>query len=190
MPEISFPSVPLQEFSIQVIVPNVIRHSSIYAAKEQIHARGTMRFAGSISWARRSIMDREAEIAEIEAFVAGCYGPVNTFDVPIPYDQSDRMTSAADLTISGLMSTAFQSTFAATKGLREGDYFNVGTRLHKITAVAMDTKYTAVPALPSDATTIAWATPKLRARLAQDSADSPRAGPWAGPWRLSVTEAL
>ena len=186
---INFPNVPLQEFRIDVVVPNVIRHSSIYTAKELIHSRGNMHYAGRIGWARRHL-DRIDEISAIEAFLAHCYGPVNEFNVPVPRDQTKRFTDPADLTISAVTTTGtFHSEFTATAGLQAGDWCNFGTRLHKIVAVN-GTSYTVVPGILDDETTMQWHTPTLRARVTDEVAGMPRVGGSAGPWSLDVKEIL
>ena len=186
MTAIVFPNVKLQEFRINVQVPNVIRHNSIYTAKEQIFSRGNMYFAGRIGWARRGL-DRQDEAAVIEAFIAECYGPVNTFKVPIPRDQSSRFDSSGTLTISAVTTDLFHSEFTATAGLFVGDWVNFGDRLHKITE-AKDTSYKCVPGIIGEETTLIWENVKLNARLSQDSVDLPHTGHFAGPWQLQIQE--
>ena len=190
MAEIVFPDVKLQEFRLDVQVPNVIRHNSVYTAKEQIFSRGNMFFAGRIGWARRGIGDRGAEVSAIEAFLTACYGPVNTFKVPVPRDQSGRFDSAGNLTISSVSTTGtFDSEFTATAGLLVGDWVNFGTRLHKIT-FADDTSYKCVPGIIGEETSLKWDGVTLNARLSQDSIDLPRAGYYAGPWQLQIQEVI
>ena len=187
MAEIAFPDVKLQEFRIDVQVPNVIRHNSIYTAKEQIFSRGNLFFAGRIGWARRSL-DRLEEISKIEAFLTATYGPVNTFKVPVPRDQSDRFDTSGNLTISAVTTTGtFESEFTATAGLMVGDWVNFGNRLHKIT-FADDDNYKVVPGILDDETTLVWENVRLNARLSQDSIDMARAGYFAGPWQLQIQE--
>ena len=189
MTAISFPSVPLQEFRINVQVPNVIRHTSIYTANELIHSRGNMFFAGRIGWARRDL-SRSAEIKAIEAFLAECYGPVNTFKVPIPYDQTGRYDDDTALTISGITTDGtFSSEFSATAGLMVGDWCNFGDRLHKIVK-ADGTSYKVVPGILNENTILKWHSPVLNARLAQETADLPREGYYAGPWQMEITEVV
>ena len=189
MSEIKFPTVQLQEFRLDFQVPNVIRHNSIYNSKEQIFSRGNMFFAGRIGWARR-FLDKEEEIKEIEAFLSACYGPVNTFKIPIPYDQSERFEDATALSINAVTTSGtFESEFSAKKGLLVGDYCNFGDRLHKIT-FADDTDYKCVPGILNEETTLKWHSPYLNARLSQDSIDLPRSGYAAGPWRLEIQEVL
>ena len=189
MTEIVFPNVKLQEFRIDVQVPNVIRHSSIYTAKEQIFSRGNMYFAGRIGWARRAL-DRMNEISLIEAFLTATYGPVNTFKVPVPRDQSDRYETSGNLTISSVTTTGtFESEFTATAGLLVGDWVNFGTRLHKITS-AKNTTYKCVPGILDDETTLRWEGVTMNARLSQDSIDLARSGHFAGPWQLQIQEVI
>ena len=189
MSEIAFPSVPLQEFRIDVQVPNVIRHNSIYTSKEQIFSRGNMFFAGRIGWARR-FLDRQAEISEIEAFLTRCYGPVNTFKIPVPRDQSGRFDTSGNLTISAVTTTGtFESEFTATAGLLVGDWVNFGTRLHKIVNVD-GTTYKCMPGILNDETTLVWENVTLNARLSQDSVDLPRTGGAGGPYQVQVQEVL
>ena len=189
MSEIKFPTVKLQEFRLDVQIPNVIRHSSIYSAKEQVFSRGNMFFAGRIGWARR-FMDKEDEIKAIEAFLAACYGAVNTFKVPVPYDQTERFAGDTGLTISAVTTDGtFDSEFTATAGLKAGDYCNFGDRLHKIVE-ADDTSYKVVPGIMNSETVLKWHSPVLHARLATDSIDLPRSGHSAGPWQLEIQEVL
>ena len=190
MSTIDFPTVPLQEFQIDVQVPNVIRHNSIYTSKEQIFSRGNMFFSGQIGWAARRIFDRESEIIEIETFLTACYGPVNDFLIPIPRDQSERFNNTSDLTISSVTTTKFQSEFNATVGLLVGDWVNVGTRLHRIIFADTGT-YRIVPAITDPtATKMSWVKPRFKARLAQDSVEFLRLGTLAGPYSVQVIEVL
>ena len=190
MSTIDFPTVPLQEFQIEVQVPNVIRHSSIYVAKEQIFARGNMFFAGRIGWAARYITDRENEVTTIETFLTNCYGPVNDFLIAIPRDQSERFDNTADLAMSSITSDRFQSEFTATAGLLVGDWVNIGTRLHRITFAQTGT-YRIVPAITdSDITKLSWVKPRMKARLAQDAVQFNRNGSLAGPYQVQVVEVL
>ena len=189
MAQITFPSVLLQEFRIDIQIPNVIRHNSIYTAKEQIFSRGNLFFAGRIGWARRDL-SRIEEISDIEAFLISCYGPVNTFKIPVPRDQSDRFETSGNIQISSVTTDGtFESEFKSTKGLLVGDWVNFGTRLHKIT-YADDTDYKCVPGILNDETTLVWENVTLNARLSQDSVDLPRAGYFAGPWQVEVQEVL
>ena len=189
MSAIEFPNVPLQEFRLDIQVPNVIRHNSIYVNKEQIFSRGNMFFAGRIGWARRAL-DRIEEVSKIEAFLAACYGPVNTFKVPVPRDQTERISTSGNLTISAVTTNGtFESEFTATAGLQVGDWVNFGTRLHKI-VFANDTSYKVTPGILDEETTLRWENVTLNARLSQDSIDLPRAGYYAGPWQLQIQEVL
>ena len=189
MSEIKFPIVKLQEFRLDVQIPNVIRHNSIYNPKEQIFSRGNMYFAGRIGWARR-FLDKIDEIKAIEAFLSECYGPVNTFKVPVPYDQTERFDGNTGLTISSVTTNGtFDSEFTATAGLQVGDYCNFGDRLHKIVLVD-DTSYKVVPGIQNEETVLKWHSPFLNARLSQDSIDLPRSGYSAGPWQLEIQEVL
>ena len=189
MAEIVFPTVPLQEFRIDIEVPNVIRHNSIYTAKEQIFSRGNMFFAGRIGWARRGL-DRQEEVAAIEAFLTSCYGPVNTFKIPVPRDQSERFDTSGNITISSVTTTGtFESEFTATKGLILGDYVNFGSRLHRI-VFADDTDYKVVPGILGGETTLVWENVKLHARLSQDSIGLPLSGHFSGPWQMDIQEVI
>ena len=189
MTAITFPSVPLQEFRIDVQVPNVIRHSSIYVANELIHSRGNMFFAGRIGWARRDL-SRMDEIKAIESFLTECYGPVNTFKIPVPYDQTDRFDDATALTISAVTTDGtFSSEFTATAGLKLGDWCNFDDRLHKIVK-ADGTSYKVVPGILGEETILKWHSPYLNARLANATADLQRDGYYAGPWQLEVREVV
>ena len=187
---VTFANVPLQEFKIEIVVPNVIRHSSAYTSKELIHSRGNAYFAGRIGWARRGL-DRIDEVSAIEAFLAECYGPVNEFEIPVPRDQSDRFDQPTALAISSVTTTGtFDSVFTATKGLRVGDWVNFGTRLHKIVS-AVDTSYKVIPGIVGEEVSMKWAAPTLRARLREETYDiSPRTGYYAGPWVIDVQEIL
>ena len=190
MSTIDFPNVKLSEFQIDVQVPNVIRHNSIYTAKEQIFSRGNMFFAGQIGWAARYVSDRESEVVEIETFLTACYGPVNDFLIPIPWDQSERLSSTSDLTISNVTTTRFQSEFNATVGLLAGDWVNIGTRLHRIIFADSGT-YRVVPAITDSLLKkMSWVRPRLKARLAQDSVEFLRLGTLAGPYSVQVIEVL
>ena len=187
---ITFPDIPLQEFRIDVVMPNVIRHSSIYTAKEQIFSRGNMYYQGRIGWSRRSVFDREDEVLKIEAFFAECSGPVNTFKVPVPGDQTDRFDNSNALVISAVTTNGtFDSEFTATAGLKVGDWVNFGDRLHKI-VVANNTSYKVVPGILNAETSMAWHSPMLLARLNVDTVDLIRQGRWAGPWTEEITEVL
>ena len=187
--QIDFPSIQLQEFRIDVTVPNVIRHSSIYTAKEQIYSRGLLHFRGRIGWARRDL-SRMEEIMAIESFLTECYGPLNTFDVPVPYDQTKRFDTAAALTISAVTTNGtFDSEFTATAGLKAGDYCNFGTRLHRIVK-ADTTSYKCVPGITNEETSLKWHSPVLRARLSVENYDFIRQGYYAGPWQLEIQEVL
>ena len=192
MTEIAFPTVPLQEFRLTPVTPNVIRHNSIYTAKEQIFSRGNLYFRGRIGWARRAL-DRFEEVSEIEAFITECYGPLRTFKVPIPRDQTERFGDADDaaaITISAVTTDGtFESSFSATKGLLRGDYVNFGDRLHKIVS-AVDTAYKCVPGILGSETSMKWHSPYLHARATQDSLDLPREGVYSGPWRIEIQEVL
>ena len=190
MSTINFPSVPLQEFQLEVQVPNVIRHSSIYTAKEQIFSRGNMFFAGRIGWAARNIVDRQSEVIAIETFLTECYGPVNDFLINLPVDQSERFKNTSDLAISSVTTTKFQSEFTATAGLLVGDWVNIGTRLHRIVYVDTTT-YRVVPAITdSDLSKISWVKPRMKARLAQDVVQLQRIGTLSGPYQVQVIEVL
>ena len=190
MSTIDFPTVKLQEFNIEAQVPNVIRHSSIYSAKEQIFSRGNMLFAGRIGWAARYVDDRQSDIDEIETFLLGCYGPVNDFFIPIPRDQSERFDNKSGLAMSSIDTDRFISKFTATAGLMVGDWVNVGTRLHRITLADSGT-YNIVPGIvDATDTTLSWVAPKLKARLAQDSAPKRRTGKLAGPWSVQIVEVV
>ena len=189
MAQITFPSVPLQEFRLDIQVPNVIRHNSVYVAKEQIFSRGNMFFSGRIGWARRDL-SRIDEISDIEAFFVSCYGPVNTFKIPVPRDQSERFETSGNIQISGVTTDGtFESEFTAKKGLLVGDWVNFGARLHKIT-YADDDSYKCTPGIIGSETTLVWEGVTLNARLSQDSVDLPRGGYFAGPWQVEVQEAL
>ena len=189
MSEIVFPTVPLQEFRIDIQVPNVIRHNSIYTAKEQIFSRGNLYFAGRIGWARKGV-DRPDEVSQIEAFLAATYGPVNTFKIPVPRDQSERFETSGNIQISSVTTTGtFESSFTATKGLIVGDWVNFGSRLHKIVK-ADDTDYKVVPGILNSETTLVWENVKLHARLSQDSIDLPKSGHFSGPWQLDIQEVI
>ena len=186
---IDFPTVKLQEFNIEVQVPDVIQHSSIFTANELIHSRGNMYFGGRIGWAQR-FFDRLEEIKIIEAFVVAVYGPVNTFKLPIPYDQSDRFDDATALTISAVTTNGtFESEFTATAGLKVGDWCNFGDRLHKIVE-ADGTSYKVVPGILNEDTTLKWHAPVLLARAVQTSIAMPRSGGRAGPWQIDVKEVV
>ena len=190
MSTIDFPTVKLSEFNIEVQVPNVIRHNSIYTSKEQIFSRGNMFYTGRIGWAARYVTDRESEVNEIETFLNACYGPVNDFLIPIPRDQSERLNNTSDLTMSSITTTRFQSEFNATVGLLVGDWVNIGTRLHRITFADTGT-YRIVPAITDpDATKMSWVKPRLKARLAQDTVQFQRIGTFAGPYSVQVIEVL
>ena len=194
MAEIDFPSVKLNQFSLRPTAPNIIRHSSVFAAKEQVHSRGNMFFLGTLTWARRNIATHLEDMVAIETFLTRAYGPVNTFKVPVPRDQEKRYVSeevelTGDMNISGLTNGVFESTFNGTVGLLVGDYFNAGSRLHVIVA-ATGAAYTAAPALVGAPTRISWSAPKLNARMATDSLDLPRTGGWGGPWTFDVQEVL
>ena len=189
MPEIDFPSVKLNQFSLRPTAPNIIRHTSVFAAKEQIHSRGNMYFLGVMAWARRNMATHLADIVEIESFITRAYGPVNTFRIPVPRDQSERGNLTGDMNISSLVSGIFSSTFNGTAGLQVGDYFNAANRLHIITG-ANQAAYEATPALVGSPTTISWSAPKLNARFSGDSLELPRTGGWGGPWTLDVQEVL
>ena len=190
MTTIAFPSVKLNEFNINLQVPNVIRHNSIYTSKEQIFSRGNMFFAGTIGWAARYIFDKQDDIDAIETFLTACYGPVNDFKIPIPRDQTERLNNTSDLAITSVNTTRFESEFTATVGLLVGDWVNIGTRLHRITFADSGT-YNVVPAI-TDATLsqMSWAKPTLKARLAQDVMQFPRVGPLVGPYQVQVIEVL
>ena len=186
---IAFPDVPLQEFRIDITTPNVIHHDSVFTAKENIFSRGNLYFAGRIGWARRH-QDRIDEISKIEAFLTECYGPVNTFKIPIPRDQTGRFDGSADLTISAVTTNGtFDSEFTATAGLLLGDWVNFGDRLHKIVKVD-GTSYKVVPGILEEETTMKWHSPIMLARITQDKTDLARTGGWAGPWQIPVREAL
>ena len=186
---ITFPDVPLQEFNIEIVVPNVVRHSSVYTAKEQIHSRGNLFFAGRIGWARRNL-DRIEEVSKIEAFLTECYGPVNEFKIPIPNDQTSRLNTSTALVISSVTTNGtFDSEFTATAGLQLGDWVNFGDRLHRIVK-ANATSYKVVPGILDEETSMVWHAPKLRARLSVEVVDLNRFGSWSGPWTLDVQEVL
>ena len=190
MSTIDFPNVPLQEFNIDIQVPNVIRHNSIYTGKEQIFSRGNMFFTGVIGWAARNILDRESEIIAIETFLTACYGPVNDFLIPIPRDQTGRFDNTADLTISSVTTDRFESEFTATAGLLVGDWVNFGTRLHRITFTDLGT-YRVVPAITdSSISKMSWVKPRMKARLAQDAIQFQRIGTLSGPYQVQVIEVL
>ena len=190
MSTIDFPSVKLQEFAIDIQVPNVIRHNSIYTANEQIFSRGNMFFSGRIAWAARYVTDSQSAIDEIETFLLSCYGPVNDFLIDLPRDQSERLDNTADLAISSVTTTRFESEFTASAGLKVGDWVNVGTRLHRIKFADSGT-YRIVPGLvDEDASKISWVNPKLKARLAQDNVPTPRLGTLAGPWSVQIIEVV
>ena len=188
MSTIDFPTVPLQEFQIELQVPNVIRHTSIYTAKEQIFARGNMFHAGRIGWAARNIFDRESEITAIETFLTALYGPVNDFLIPIPRDQSKRLETTSDLQMTSITSTRFASEFTATAGLLVGDWVNISSRLHRITFASAGTYHITPAITDEDATTMSWVKPRLKARLAQDAIQLPRSGALAGPYSVQVIE--
>ena len=190
MSTIDFPTIKLQEFQLEVQVPNVIRHNSIYTSKEQIFARGNMFFTGRIGWAARYVTDRQSDIDAIETFLLGCYGPVNDFLIPIPRDQSDRFDNTNDLTMSSISTDQFISEFTATAGLMVGDWVNIGTRLHRITFADSGTYHILPSIVDSTATKLSWVNPRLKARLAQDSVPTPRAGTLAGPWAVQVIEVV
>ena len=187
---ITFANVALQEFKIEIVVPNVIRHSSVYTSKELVHSRGNAYFAGRIGWARRAL-DRIEEVSAIEAFLAQCYGPVNEFEIPVPRDQSTRFDVSTALAISSVTTNGtFDSTFTASKGLLVGDWVNFGTRLHKIVSIA-DTTYKVIPGIVGEETSLKWHAPVMRARLREETYDiSPRQGYFAGPWVIDVQEVL
>ena len=190
MARVDFPTVKLQEFAIDIQVPNVIRHNSIYTSNEQIFSRGNMFFAGRIAWAARYVTDSQSAIDEIETFLLSCYGPVNDFLIDLPRDQSDRFDNTADLAISSVTTTRFESEFTATVGLKVGDWVNVGTRLHRIKYVDSGT-YRVVPGIvDEDASKISWVKPRLNARLAQDNVPTPRSGTLAGPWSVQIIEVV
>ena len=190
MSTIDFPNVPLQEFQIDIQIPNVIRHSSIYTSKEQIFSRGNMFFSGRIGWAARNIVDRQSEVIAIETFLTECYGPVNDFLIDIPVDQSGRFQRTSDLTIGSVTTTRFESEFAATVGLLVGDWVNIGTRIHRIVFADTGT-YRVVPAITDPLLTkMSWVKPRMKARLAQDSIQLQRIGTLAGPYQVQVIEVL
>ena len=190
MSTIDFPTVKLQEFEIDIQIPNVIRHSSIYTAKEQIFSRGNMFFSGLIGWSARYVNDRQSDIDEIETFLLSCYGPVNDFLIPIPRDQSDRFDNTNDLTMSSISTDRFISEFSATAGLTVGDWINIGTRLHRITSADSGTYHIVPGIVDSTATKLSWVNPRLKARLAQDVVPTPRIGKLAGPWSVQVIEVV
>jgi len=189
MAQIDFPDVPMARFDIQANVPNVIRHSSIYGSSEQVFARATLSFSGHIIWPRYAYGQHPEYIAEITAFLARCYGPVNTFDVPLPGNQQKRFSDTTALTIANLASDTFESSFTATEGLLAGDYVNFSHRLHQIT-FADKGNYKCVPAVKKGETEMAWHSPKMRCRLAQSSVEQKREGVWAGPYEIEVVEAV
>ena len=197
MAEILFPKVKLQTFEIRPFAQSIIRHSSIFTGTEQIHSRGIMLMQGTIGWARRNIADRAADIAAIEAFLTRVYGGVQTFKIPVPVDQKSRLSdvnsnnaSVADLPISSATSDLFETQFTAAAGILVGDWVNFGDRLHKVVSVTGNTTYQVTPAITDTTESMAWHSPALYARAAQQDVGLPAGGSWRGPWELSVQEVI
>ena len=190
MAEILFPTVKLQTFEIRPLAQSITRHSSIYTGVEQIHSRGIMLMQGTIGWARRNIADRAADIAAIEAFLTRVYGGVQTFKIPVPVDQTGRFSASTALTISAASSGLFETQFTARAGIRVGDWVNFGDRLHKVVSVTGNTTYRVTPAIIDTSEAMAWHSPTLYARSAQQDVSLPAGGSWRGPWELSVQEVV
>ena len=187
MAEIPFPTIKLNQFDIEPTAESIIQHRSPFTGSTQIHSRGIMLMRGVVGWGQKNIGDSLPKIREIEAFLTRCYGGVNTFKIPIPYDQKDRFDSSNSLTISAATSDLFETQFTATAGILLGDWVNFGDRLHKIVSVS-GTTYRVTPAIADTTEKLVWHSPYLNARLVQTSVVLPATATWRGPWEISVEE--
>lgn len=194
MANVAFPTAPLSRCDISLTWPGQVIHTGIYTNERQVLERGVGVWQGSIMWDVRSRSNQDAEIVGIETFLHQLGGAANTFDVPIPRDQSSRFAEGTIVRVNAMLRTGstMRLTLDANTGLQLGDFINISNMLFQCVSGHVGGVVQVSPYRPLDIPTaglgIDWSNPTLRARrTSADSVANPRDLDWAGPWTLDIT---
>ena len=136
MANINFPAVSMMSVDLSLEWPGQAIHLGLYSSERHVITRGVGLWRGQIIWDTRGRADNDAEIRAIEAFLIQLEGAANTFDVPMPVDQSDRFADGTDLRITAILQTGstMRLTCNQMTGLRTGDYVTIENRLFQLTS--------------------------------------------------------
>ncbi|MCY4535169.1 MAG: hypothetical protein OXB91_07375 [Bryobacterales bacterium] len=176
------------------------------AQTTQVIRRGFGRWQGVLTFGLMEIGEGE-DIRDIEAWLAGLEGRINTFDAPIGIpnvgdiaglDAGDMNTPpqalqlGGDITLSGGLAVIPVS--GADAGLLRGHVISVGGQLYKLQSDLGSGTCTALPArvVGASGDPVEWLRPVQKARVGTRGVGYGRrsgglVGPWTIPW---VSEAV
>jgi len=200
MANITFPTASTMSVDISLEWPSQSHFLSIYTGDRQIISRGVGLWTGQIVWALRGRTDGAADIRSIEAFLIQLDGAANTFDVPMPVDQSDRFTRGTDLRCTAVTRTGstMRLTCNRQSGLLTGDFITIENRLFQLASDLAGGEMLVSPYRPIDVTVaddsgatigaaVNWSSPTMRARRTDSGAvNNLKNVDWAGPWTLQI----
>lgn len=202
MANIAFPpNAGLESLDISLEWPGQSVFTALYTGDRHVYSRGVGLWVGQMTWASRGRADGAADIREIQVFLHQLEGAANTFDIPIPEDQSDRFTEGTSLLATAVQRTG--STMRVTcnrqSGLNAADYVTIDHQLFQLvsslTAGVMvvspyrpiDVTFTDSATPPNTGAVVEWANPYLRARKTDaNSVSNLKNRDWAGPWTVSI----
>lgn len=200
MANITFPTASLGSVDISLEWPGQVILPALYTGERYVYTRGVGLWMGQITWPQMGRVDNASDIRDVEVFLAQLEGAANTFDVPIPAEQNDRLATGFDLRATAVLRTG--STMRVTcnqqSGLNAGDYVTIDNYLFQLVSNLSGGAMQVSPYRPIDVTVeddagtvigaaINWSNPTLRARRTDAVAiSSPKDVDWAGPWTLQI----
>lgn len=203
MANIAFPSTPLGSVDISLEWPGQSVFQSLYTSDRHVYTRGVGLWAGQIIWPQVGRIDNANAIKAIEVFLHQLEGAANTFDVPIPVEQTTRFATGFDLRATAVVRTGSTMRLACnhSSGLFVGDFITIDNYLFQLISNLNNNSMQVTPYRPIDVTVendagtvigaaVNWSNPTLRARRTDASAISNRMElDWAGPWTLQIVGA-
>ena len=201
MANITFPAAGMMSVDISLDWPSQSNFLSIYTGDRQVITRGVGLWTGQIMWDARGRANHDSDIRDIEVFLHQLEGAANTFDIPMPVDQSDRFVDGnTDLRVDTAVRTGstMRLTCNQQEGLTVGDYITIENRLFQLVSNLSNGVMQVSPYRPIDVTVaddagtvigaaVNWSAPTMRARRTDSGeVNNFKDIDWAGPWTLQV----
>ena len=184
MAQITFPTgVTVKSLDLAVVWPGRISHRVPQTDAEVIIDRGRPHWAGTVVV---NEVETGAVANAVEAWANQMAQHENFTELPL----GSRASEFTATTVASVASNTVTLT-AVPAGLSANDFIRSGNRLYQVTSLVAATKQVTLHPEGVVAAGDAFSEARtVRVRFASSAHRAPRAGGFAGPWSVSVREAV